>query len=331
MNISAILSEFGFNEPPLSLSKIGNGHINSTWLAEFKSDKIIIQSLNNNVFKDFQAVANNIEIISAIFNKLPYSDVTIPFFFSTSDGKKSLIDDNLMYRVYSYSENSSPKNSIFLTGYAYGKFIRIITDNKPKKQSFIPTISNFHSFPHYFRKLTMLEKESALKKLDKGIIARISSLLDTLISVFDNDLTKRIIHNDAKADNVILGSPLTVIDLDTVMEGYVAIDYGDTIRSLTAKNFSLDTIREVTKGYAHGLDGLLSNDEIISLFYGILYVTGELAVRYLSDYIGNSGYFSDKTPSMCLSRANELFSQLNIFTMHQDDITSIIYDSFHKN
>ena len=54
MNISAILSEFGFNEPPLSISKIGNGHINSTWLAEFKSDKIIIQSLNNNVFKDFQ-------------------------------------------------------------------------------------------------------------------------------------------------------------------------------------------------------------------------------------------------------------------------------------
>ena len=157
-----------------------------------------------------------------------------------------------------------------------------------------------------------------------------SALENTLNSVFDCYLTKRIVHNDAKSDNIIAGNPVCIIDLDTVMNGYAAIDYGDMVRSVTSSDLSLNTIKQITEGFADGLNGLLTEEEVVSLYFGILYVTGELAVRYLSDYVGNINYFKDKTPSMCLSRANELVNQLNTFTKCQDDITAIIYKAFKK-
>ena len=52
-------------------------------------------------------------------------------------------------------------------------------------------------------------------------------------------LPRRVVHNDAKAGNVLLdastGAPLAVIDLDTVMPGTLLSDVGDLIRSLATR------------------------------------------------------------------------------------------------
>ena len=48
-------------------------------------------------------------------------------------------------------------------------------------------------------------------------------------------LPERIIHNDTKFNNVLLDEQdkaQCVIDLDTVMPGYVAYDFGDAVRSI---------------------------------------------------------------------------------------------------
>jgi hypothetical protein len=163
------------------------------------------------------------------------------------------------------------------------------------------------------------------------IMRRLDSLGETLEQVFTVDFPKRNIHGDAKISNLILKKNCTVIDLDTVMQSYAAIDYGDMIRSVCPSELlELTVIRDVTNGFALGLDGILTDDEIYSLYYGILYVTGELAVRYLIDYLSDEKYFRCKTSADCLSRANELLRQLSVFISHGEEITSIIYKSFKK-
>lgn len=327
MDTGYILNKFGINEMPISINKLTSGNINSTFLAEFKNRKIVIQSLNRNVFKNCYDVMNNISIVNEIFDKYQKNDVAAVKFHTALSGVNYIEHEESMYRICDYISEDNSDNALFLTGFAYGKFIKIINTNSDNIKKFRNTISDFHNYSSYLQRLINNPDSSMISRI---ILSRLSSLENVLSTTFDSDLKRRITHNDAKADNVIIGSTVTVIDLDTVMEGYVAIDYGDTIRSFTADNLSFDIIQSITEGYAKGLDGLLDTREIASLYYGILYVTAELAVRYFSDYIGSTDYFKTKTPSMCQIRAQQLINQLDFFLKYEGIIKRIINNSFQN-
>ena len=137
------------------------------------------------------------------------------------------------------------------------------------------------------------------------------------------DVPKRSIHGDAKADNIIIGEPCSVIDLDTMMQGYAAIDYGDMVRSA-----DISRLDELTKGFAEGLDGLLTEKEVKSLYYGVLWVTGELAVRYLIDVYSEKPYFKGKTREQCRERADSLVKQLADIENMQESFENVIKKYF---
>ena len=324
MDIKYILNQFGINETPISVTKITSGHINSTFLAELINRKIVIQSLNRDIFKNCADIMYNIRIINNIFEKHPESDVKAVEFYKALSGLNFIEHNNCIYRICDYID-SEKNNSPLYTGYAYGKFIDVINKSSDNADCFRTTIQDFHNYSAYFQKLINHPDCSLISRIT---LMRLSSLENVLSMTFNSNLTKRITHNDAKADNIIAGNTLTVIDLDTVMSGWIALDYGDTVRSFTAASLDLDTIRLITEGYAKGLENLLSSDEIFSLYYGILYVTAELAVRYYCDYIGATHYFTTKTQDMCLERADTLIDQLNFFLRYEKYIKQIIRNCF---
>lgn len=140
----------------------------------------------------------------------------------------------------------------------------------------------------------------------------------------DLKLPLRNIHGDTKADNIIFGEKLTVIDLDTAMRGYICADYGDMMRSVTAKEFSLPAVREATRGFSEGLDDILTAEEIDSLYSGIVLIISELADRYS----GGQKNFPNKTAEQCLVREMELRNQLEIVKSSEKDIRDIIKECF---
>ncbi len=325
-----ILSQFGI-DGKARVSELVSGHINSTCLAQCNDgSRYIVQALNTRIFRNPDAVMKNISAVEKAFSRKDITDeVTVPHYLTTVEGDNYIENDGEIFRAYTYTEPLDlPRDRYFRAGYAFGAFINTVNRKGVK---FEVTIENFHSFDDYFSSLIAADKNSPLKKIDKIIMRRLSSLRDTIAQVFTVDFPKKNVHNDAKISNVVFGEKCTVIDLDTVMSGYAAIDYGDLIRSVcTSENTDLAVIRDVSRGFARGIDGILSDDEIYSLYYGILYVTGELAVRYLIDYLSDVKYFRDKTSAECLSRANELLKQLNKFISDGDEITSIIYKAFKK-
>ena len=302
INTYEILNLFGIHDI-LNVSSIKTGHINHTFLADCRNGKYILQSLNRKIFKNPYAVMNNIAKIEQTFRSSGQNKITVPHYIKTKN--KSFLEINgEIWRVYEYTENSKiPENNDYLTGFAFGKFINLMNS---KNIILEDTIENFHDFNKYYNRIP----NEFLKRFDK---------LRGKFEIFNN-IPKRNVHNDAKADNIIFGKSTTIIDLDTAMNSFVAIDYGDIIRSG-------GNIINITQGFADGLDGLLSEDEINSLYYGILYVISELAMRYIIDCVSDERYFSATSPQQCHKRAEELLIQLDYFE-NNSDIQNIIIKSF---
>src|SRR5690606_26137375 len=112
-------------------------------------------------------------------------------------------------------------------------------------------------------------------------------------------LPLRITHNDTKFNNVLLDQDdnvQCVIDLDTVMPGYVAYDFGDAIRTIinSAAEDEADTSKIVlnislfkayAKGYMSEAKEFLTEAEVESLLYGVFLLPYMQAVRFLTDYL----------------------------------------------
>lgn len=324
MNINDVLRSFGISEAPV-IREIKGGNINSTYhVSAGDKGEYILQSLNTGVFTRPEAVMANISAVEKLFSS-PEERVRVPRFLTAEDGLNYVRADGEFYRLYEYIPQQE-KSDYFSAGAAFGAFIKGLSR---KNVRFEETIADFHNYSLYFSALTAAEKISPLKKIDSMVMGRLSSLQSTLEQVFTVDFPMRSVHNDAKISNVITGERCVIIDLDTVMTGYAAVDYGDMIRSVCSpESLDFTVIRDITKGFAEGLEGILTEDEIYSLYYGVLYVTGELAVRYLIDYLSADRYFKGKTSAECLNRANELLNQLNRFISGGEEITAIIYEEF---
>ncbi len=85
----------------------------------------------------------------------------------------------------------------------------------------------------------------------------------------------RITHNDTKFNNILLDEndkALCVIDLDTVMPGYVHYDFGDAIRTaantasedegdLSKVNMDIDLFKAYSEGYLSETGNTLNDVE----------------------------------------------------------------------
>lgn len=312
--MNRITKLFGINTE--SCEALNIGHINRTYLiTSDKNERYILQSLSRSVFTSPEAVMENIAVVSEAFRN--NTAIKVPHFLSCGDRIFADVNGEI-WRMYEYIPSAECESPFFKTAFSFGSFIRTMCGYSVSDK---PPIPNFHSYSTYLSRLLSFEYNH------KGIDT-LSNLGTTLSAVFTDKLPKRIIHGDAKTDNIIMGNPCTIIDLDTVMYGYAAVDYGDMVRSVCRNSFDISAVSEITIGFAQGLDNMLTYLEINSLYYGILWVTGELAVRYLTDAVSGERYFADKSPSECFERTDGLLENLRIFTENKEAIQGIIEASF---
>ena len=313
MDINEICRQFGINA--VSSEKLSEGHINRTFIITADTgQKYILQSLNSNIFHHPKVVMQNISTTESTFSGC--DTVQIPHYL-LSKGRNFIISDSEIWRMYGYITESGNVNA-YQTGFSFGTFIKTMDGCKLAAE---PPIDNFHSFKTYLSRL-----EAVAGNTD---IRRFIRLGEYLSDIFSDDIPKRIIHGDAKTANVITGQKCTVIDLDTIMYGFAALDYGDMIRSVCGKGIDFQAVADTTRGFADGLDGILTKKENDTLFSGILWVTGELSMRYMTDYLSNEGYFSGKTPEQCLERSDALLKLLDEFIHSENELKSIICENFH--
>ena len=145
-------------------------------------------------------------------------------------------------------------------------------------------------------------------------------LLDLLAA---GEIPLRVTHNDTKINNVLIdaatGKGICVIDLDTVMPGLSAYDFGDSIRTgandcaedepdQSKVHFDLHLYEVFAKGYLSTAGASMSPAEKKSLAWGAKLMTLECGIRFLTDYLEGDHYFHTARPDHNLDRARTQFT-----------------------
>lgn len=316
--------------------KVGN--INDTYFigtrdALGKRRDYTLQRLNHKVFQNPHQVAENAYAITSHMEKklLSVGETDIrrkvlhlyrkengEFFHRSEEGDYWRV---LSYVYDSRCVNTADEEILYGTGYAFGEFQRNLSDFPAERLHH--TIPDFHNTPKRFAAL----RESAQKNVvgrRKEVEAELSyllskegyiSLLETLHS--EGKLPLRVVHNDTKCNNVMFDAqtrtPLAVIDLDTVMPGYMAHDFGDAVRfacntasedeeDLSKVSLDLRGYERLAEGFVTPLSGMITETEFSTLPDGVLIITLELAARFLKDYLDGDVYFKCRKPSHNLIR-----------------------------
>ena len=114
------------------------------------------------------------------------------------------------------------------------------------------------------------------------------------------------------------GRGVCVIDLDTVMPGLAAYDFGDSIRfgastaaedepDLSRVQFSLPMFEAFTRGFLKEAGQTLGAREIELLPMGAKLMTLECGMRFLADYLNGDKYFRVHREGHNLDRARTQF------------------------
>ena len=131
------------------------------------------------------------------------------------------------------------------------------------------------------------------------------------------------------------GKGICVIDLDTVMPGLSAYDFGDSIRfgandcaedepDLSKVNFSLPLFESYTKGFLQAAGDALTDLEKETLPWGAKLMTLECGIRFLTDYLEGDHYFRTHRPGQNLDRCRTQFKLVRDMEAAWDEMAAIV-------
>ena len=340
-----------------SYEVISNGNINVTYDVTVTNDGVdkryVFQKLNIYVFKSPKKIMQNIEkITSHISEKLEAdgkSRDNVMHFAHTADGKNYFMDNQSFWRISEYVPNSETFNScedldkLRSAGKAFGEFQTMLSDFDAT--SLHETIPNFHNtrsriavFLRHVNEDPCGRVSEVTEEIEK--IKRFKPLAIQLNELVDSqELPLRVTHNDTKINNVLFdkdtGEAKTVIDLDTVMPGLVAHDFGDAVRfaantsaedepDLSKVGLDIARFRAFAEGFIPEISSSLTELEIKTMALGALTMTVELAVRFLDDYISGDQYFKTLYRGHNLVRARCQIRLAESMLENMDEMNKII-------
>lgn len=324
-NLKEIFELFTSEGTFLSGEPYGSGHIHDTFLVqtgERDKDDYILQRLNNKIFKNIPQLQKNIERVTVHLNKklkqIPGSNTKrecltlIP----SKDGKSWIVDNYGNYwRMYIFISNHRSYNIVdspdkaFEGGKAIGRFQAMLADMPGEPLA--ETIPKFHNIENRLEILNQKINEdpagrvAALTEEIKEYLNRGEEMKTILRLGKEGKIPLRITHNDTKFNNILLDEndkALCVIDLDTVMPGYVHYDFGDAIRTVTntaaedekdlAKvEMNITLFEAYARGYLSETGKTLNDVEKEYLAFAPKLITYTIGVRFLTDYIDGDNYF----------------------------------------
>jgi Ser/Thr protein kinase RdoA (MazF antagonist) len=334
----AVAERFALDGRVLSVSPLGEGHINATYVVATEwvgapGRRYVLQRINRAVFRDPEAVIRNVErVIGHLGSKVreeggnPEREVLklIP----TLGGDAFLRDsEGEIWRCYAMIEGATARSTLAVPDQAYsvakafGRFLRCLSDFPPHELEI--TIPGFHDTALHLealRDVVHRDPNSRVKEA-RDEFAFIEHRQDIIGSWADllssGELPTRAIHNDTKINNVLVddgtGCGICVIDLDTVMPGSALVDIGDCARSALTRietgGQDSEVFGAVVGGYLSEIGALLPEVEIEQIMEATRLLALELGIRFLADFIAGDRRFPVVQPTKNLSRCR---GQLNI-------------------
>ncbi len=347
---------FSLEGKPFSCEHYGMGHINHTYLVVTDAPhRYILQRLSREAFHDIPGLMENVRAVTEFLSRQTDDPRGSLHLIPTVDEKCYYLDrDGEYWRVYDFVEDSlclqvaESAEDFYQSAVAFGSFQRMLR-NFPA-DTLHETIPDFHNTPDRYRKF-----DAALLSDRLGRAADVQREIDFVLARRElagtlqrmrkaGKLPLRVTHNDTKLNNVMLDEKtrraLCVIDLDTVMPGLAAFDFGDSIRfgassaaedeqNLDLVHMDLDLYRTFVRGFVPACGGL-TDAELDSLPWGARLMTLECGLRFLTDYLNGDIYFSIAFPEHNLIRARNQFRLVEDMESKWPDMQRIIREESNK-
>jgi hypothetical protein len=356
-NFTGIIAHFNTEGEDFEIKNFGSGHINDTYLVKSKTGVhpgYLLQKINNFVFKNIDGLMNNmLFVLNHLKEKVSKAggnpDKEVLTLIATKNGKYYYHDDQDNYWRMTCFLNDTKSYDLVTTGQqahqggvAFGRFQYLLSDLNPAVLiDVIPDFLNIETRLHDFK--------NAIKKDSAGRLKSVKKEVDFLNSWANamNEIPKlgkagilpiRITHNDTKFNNILLdqhNNIQCVIDLDTVMPGYVAFDFGDAIRTiintavedeadLSAIQLNIPLFTEFTKGYLSQTKSFLTEAELKSLIMGVLLLPYMQAIRFLTDYLEGDVYYKTHFENHNLQRTLAQMQLFKMLELHKKELENII-------
>ena len=322
--------------------RYGSGHINDTYRLTYETPqgtkRYILQRMSKSIFKKPVELMENVSGVTAWLRKKIIENGGDPeretlTLVKSNDGLPYFVDSTGEYwRVYLFIEGATcydavkDDNDFYQSAVAFGHFQRLLADYPA--ETLHETIKDFHNTPDRLEKFKKAVAEyicgraaSVQKEID--FILEREELTHALYDMqLDGRLPLRVTHNDTKLNNILFdkttGEGLCVIDLDTVMPGLAANDFGDSIRfganhcaedeaDLSKVNFSMELFEIYTKGFLQAAGEAFTPLEKQTLPWGAKLMTMECGMRFLADYLEGDHYFHINYEQQNLNRARTQF------------------------
>ena len=335
---------------PVSCEKYGFGHINRTFLVVTDEGKrYILQGINGNVFPDVRGLMENIAAVTSFVGQREPDPRGTLHIVRAEDGDVMYTDEKgQSWRVYDFVEDSiclqaaETQEDFYQSAVAFGRFQDMLT--RFPASTLHETILNFHNTPERYRTFHRV--------LEADVCGRAASVREEIVFVLSREqaagelqrmrdcgeLPLRVTHNDTKLNNVMLDAKtrkaLCVIDLDTVMPGLAAYDFGDSIRfgaataaedekDLDKMRMDLELYRTFARGFIRSCPSLTVKERE-TLPLGAKLMTLECGLRFLTDYLDGDHYFAIHRPEHNLDRARTQFKLVRDMEDKWEDMCRII-------
>ena len=289
------------------VSPLGNGHIHDTFLLEdeLSETKLVMQRINRQVFSQPEILMSQTARVLAHLDGVDGFEV--PRIVESRDGQVLEFQNDCYWRAWTFIKGGRTVDPIKRTkqaenaAEAFGLFQGAM--EKIGLKDWKEPIPGYQQLSHYLNAFEEVKQKAP------------SELLDTIQS--NQWLARRfeakntVVHGDCKSNNVLFDEVddrvKAIIDLDTVMPGHWAWDFGDFVRSLWVgrQTVDLELFRCSMQGFLRGAPPRnCSPEEFVE---APLYISFMLGVRFLTDHLQGDRYFKISLRGDNLVRAREQF------------------------
>jgi len=345
-----VLAAFCGDPAHCTVTSLGSGNINDTFLVRGIAAPFVLQKINSDVFPDPLRVIENFHKITAHLRHKSDGgqerlQVALPV--PTRDKRPCYRDGTgAFWRGQSYLPHASCR---VLTGPAQARrvgqvlarFHRLAADLDAR--ALREPLPGFHNLPGYLQDYDQavrgmrfpVDTECALCQATIARYRPQATILEDARQA--GILVLQPIHGDPKVDNFICneeGQALGLLDLDTVAMGLVHHDLGDCLRSCCNRTvetgaahlpitFDLQLCRALLDGYFSGPDSVLTNTQRQYIFAGVLLISFELGLRFFTDHLRGNRYFKVRRDGENLVRAVGQFRLANDIAEKEQDIRAM--------
>jgi hypothetical protein len=354
------IHDFSINGELEKIAPFGCGHINQTFVSEWKQAGISVrythQRINSEVFRQPDRVMSNIEHVTRHIARKEEKEFPLDWkrrvlrVVHSRDGKPWVRDSQGgWWRTYFFIEDvhtlnviSSAQEAAFL-GRSIGRFHKQFNDFDGTV--LFETIPDFHDMRKRYARFREALLNNSCKRAAEAAV-EISFFMENeergcILSdaLSQKRLPLRVCHNDTKMNNILLddrdSSAVCIIDLDTVMPGTVLFDTGDLIRTVTSREeedsrdlskviFDRNYFEALMNGYlSEALEFLTSGEKELLAESGRT-ITQIMALRFLTDYLEGDHYYHISRHGHNLDRCRNQIALIKSMDLQWDVIMEII-------